>query len=334
MYITDKAVPGPKNTKPDLDIIIEEAKLIAKKLGLNADAIFPYKKKADGFYDPEDIFRVICKASAGTDANLTGILEVEKRDGLSPYAQLRKLKGIYYPAPTYEIAKAGGVEWRYMGQENWAGKPYGNFRRKGGKAKFKLCNQDYSRANEILAKIDKVGRDPNFFLIDHYDVLVEMRDNGLTPELPDFDYLGKSIEEVKKADKYPFWLNLGIVFEHFHTTKTIRAATTRRLVPEQYVEMDPGDAKKLNVRDGEWVRVVTPRGSYEGRASLGTKSRVKPARNRVFSGQIFSPWNLSVADSADPKKNRWLVNNTSHRAFDPVSGQADYKHLKARIEKI
>ena len=47
-----------------------------------------------------------------------------------------------------------------------------------------------------------------------------------------------------------------------------------------------------------------------------------------------SPWNLSVADSADPTKNRWLVNAVSHRAWDPVSGQADYKKSAARIEKL
>jgi hypothetical protein len=29
-----------------------------------------------------------------------------------------------------------------------------------------------------------------------------------------------------------------------------------------------------------------------------------------------------------------MVNSTSHRAWDPVSGQADYKKLAARIEKI
>ena len=57
-------------------------------------------------------------------------------------------------------------------------------------------------------------------------------------------------------------------------------------------------------------------------------------RGKVFPGLLFSPWNLSVADSADPTKNRWLVNLTSHRAWDPVSGQADYKKLAARIEII
>ena len=61
---------------------------------------------------------------------------------------------------------------------------------------------------------------------------------------------------------------------------------------------------------------------------------VRPARNRVMAGQVFSPWTLSVADSADPKNNKWLVNGVTNRLFDPVSGQSDFKHLKARIERI
>jgi nitrate reductase NapA len=101
-----------------------------------------------------------------------------------------------------------------------------------------------------------------------------------------------------------------------------------------YVEMHPEDATDLGVADGEWVRVVTRRGFYEARASIGLDSKVKPARNTVPRGYMFSPWNLSVADSADPAKNRWLVNAVSHRAFDPVSGQVDFKKLAGRIEKI
>jgi anaerobic selenocysteine-containing dehydrogenase len=82
------------------------------------------------------------------------------------------------------------------------------------------------------------------------------------------------------------------------------------------------------------VRLVTRRGNYEARVSVGTMSMIRPARSEVPPGLLFSPWNLSVADSADPAKNRWMVNAVSHRAWDPVSGQADYKKLAARIEKI
>ena len=160
---------------------------------------------------------------------------------------------------------------------------------------------------------------------------MKARDMALTPELPDFDARKIHWSKVPEG-KYPFWLGLGIVYEHFHSAKTIRGATTRRLVPEQYVEIHPEDAEENGLHDGDKIRVHTRRGSYEGRVSIGgVRSKVKPSRNEVPKGYLFSPWNLSVADSADPRKNKWLVNATSHRAYDPVSGQVDYKKLAARI---
>ena len=49
---------------------------------------------------------------------------------------------------------------------------------------------------------------------------------------------------------------------------------------------------------------------------------------------MFGPWNLSVADSAEPEKNKWLANRVTSRIWDPVSGQVDFKKSAARIEKI
>ncbi len=155
----------------------------------------------------------------------------------------------------------------------------------------------------------------------------------MTPDLPDEKYRNRKWEDVPK-DKYPYWMGLGVVYEHFHTAKSNRSPTTRRLVPEMYVEMHEEDAKDLGIKDGEKVRVVTRRGSLEARAQVGTNSLVKPARNSVPRGYMFGPWNLSVADSADPKKNKWLANGISSRVWDPVSGQADFKKLACRIEKV
>jgi nitrate reductase NapA len=174
-------------------------------------------------------------------------------------------------------------------------------------------------------------------LIDQLDLLVHARNNALVPEMPDlafYDDEDKTLSDATAENKFPFWLGLGIVYEHFHTAKTTKGATTMKLVPEQYVEVNEEDAERYGLEDGEKVRVVTRRGTYEGRVSVGTESMVKPARSEVPPGYLFSPWNLSVADSADPAKNKWLVNAVSHRAWDPVSGQADYKKLAARLEKI
>ncbi len=346
---------------PDMDLAIDKAKAIGKKLGLDVDKILPYQKTLTNpygqkFYDPQEVFRDILKASKGSDADLSGMLEVEQKDGTPLYEQLRRLRGIQWPAPNYESAKKGGTPRRYMGQEVWEGKPYGAFAHPDGKAKFKLCEQSYDRIHEVCGKLAAIGEavgalarqgaspqeilaaaEKQPFLIDQNALLIQARDDALPPELPDlafYDDKSKSLEDARKENKYPFWLGLGIVYEHFHTAKTIRGATTMKLVPEQYVEVSVEDAKQYGLEDGEQVRLVTRRGFYQARVSVGTESMVKPARSEVPAGYLFSPWNLSVADSADPTKNRWLVNLTSHRAWDPVSGQCDYKKLAARIEKV
>ena len=356
LYICDGTVNPPPNCRPDMDMAIDKCKVLAKKLGMDGEKILPYQKKikmGNGLmaYDPQEVFRDIIAAGKGSDADFSGLLEVEEKDGVTPYDQLRSLRGIQWPAPSYEIAKAGGTPRRYLGQEGWAGKPYGAFRHPDGKAKFKLCEQDYTRIKEITDKLMAYGdkRAPGegpFFIDDMHTegplagqpkILVEARNAGLPPELPHLDAYGDvklTLEDHKTQNVYPFWLGLGVVYEHFHSAKTIRGATTQKLVPEQYVEINADDAKRFGIKDGMRLRLVTRRGSYEARASIGQKSMIRPARSEVPPGLMFSPWNLSVADSADPKKNRWLVNSVSHRAWDPVSGQCDYKKLAARIEVI
>ncbi|MEJ2095008.1 MAG: molybdopterin dinucleotide binding domain-containing protein, partial [Gammaproteobacteria bacterium] len=331
--ICEKAAEPPPGCRPDMDMVIDKGREIAHLLGLDGERIFPYQRREDGTYDSEEVFRDVCRATVGTDTNLTGILKVEELDKTSPYEQLKKLRGIQWPAPTYEIAKAGGTKRRYMLQEGWENRPYGYFRTKDGKVHFKLCEQDYSNRKELTAKLMDFGRKKGYYTIDHIDLLTEARDKGLTPDLPDEEFRDRKWNKVPEG-KYPYWLGLGVVYEHFHTAKSNRSPTTRRLVPEQYVEMHPEDAKVLDIKDGDKVRLVTRRGNYEARAQVGTNSLVKPARNSVPRGYLFSPWNLSVADSADPRKNKWLVNSTSSRVWDLVSGQVDFKKLACRIEKV
>ncbi len=332
--ILQQAALPPKGCKPDLDMVVDKGREIAKLLGMDGEKIFPWKRDKNGFIDTEEVFRDICRASAGTDTDLTGILDREKLDKISPYQQLVELRGIQWPAPTYEIAKNGGAKRRYMMQEGeWKNRPYGYFRTKDGKVHMKLCHQDYSDRKEITRKLMEFGVKKGLYTIDHMDLIKLARDKGLTPDLPDEEYRGRHWSKVPK-DKYPYWFGLGVVYEHFHTAKTIRSPTTRRLVPEMYVEIHPEDARDLGIKDGDKVRIVTRRGSVEARAQVGTHSLIKPARNNVPRGYMFGPWNLSVADSAVPEKNKWLANRVTNRVWDPVSGQVDFKKSAARIEKI
>ncbi|MBQ0720290.1 MAG: molybdopterin-dependent oxidoreductase [Gammaproteobacteria bacterium] len=333
LNIVEQAVMPPPGCRPDLDMVIDKAKGIGKLLGLDMDKTLPYQRGENGFYDAEEILRDVIRASQGSDTDLTGILDVENVDGISPYEQLKNIRGIQWPAPTYAIAKAGGTKRRFMMQEGeWKNRPYGYFRTKDGKVHLKTCRQDYSDRKAITEKLMEFGSKEGHYTIDHMDLLREARDKGLTPDLPDDEFRGKKWSAVPK-DKYPYWLGLGVVYEHFHTAKSMRSPTTQRLVPEMYVEMHPEDAKDLGIEDGDKINLITRRGEFQAKAQVGTKSLVRPARNSVPRGYMFSPWNLSVADSADPKKNKWLVNKTSSRVWDIVSGQVDFKKLAMRIEK-
>ncbi|HJM61966.1 MAG TPA: molybdopterin-dependent oxidoreductase [Alphaproteobacteria bacterium] len=334
LNICQKAAEPPPGCLPDMDMVLDKAKEIGTILGMDMDTVLPYQRKKDGFYDPEEIFRDIILASAGTDTDLTGILEVEKLDGLSPYAQLADLRGIQWPAPTYEIAQNGGTQRRYMLQEGeWKNRPYGYFRTNDDKVHMKLCQQDYSNRKELTKRLMEFGTKEALYTIDHMDLIVEARDKGLTPDIPDEEFRGLPWQDVPE-DKFPYWFGLGVVYEHFHTAKSNRSPTTRRLVPEMYVEINPADATDLGIKDGDKLRVTTRRGWLEARAQVGTNSLVKPARNNVPRGYMFGPWNLSVADSADPEKNKWLANAVTSRVWDPVSGQVDFKKSACRIEKI
>ncbi len=120
LYICDGTKNPPENCLPDMDLAIDKGKGIAKALGLDPDKMFPFEKKikmGNGLmaYDPEDVFRLIVKTSKGADCDLTGMLEVEKEDGIGLYDQLRRLRGIQWPAPTAEIARKGGTPRRYLG---------------------------------------------------------------------------------------------------------------------------------------------------------------------------------------------------------------------------
>lgn len=335
--INSKCVDPQPGYKPDGDIYIELGKRIAKRLGLDPDAVYPksvYVKRKDGAYDTENIFREIIKGTGlpGSDINITGILEVEQKDGKSPYQQLAELGGIQWPAPTYEVAKKGGLKWRFRGQEDkyWPDKTkhYRDFRTADGYLHMKLVHNDYTNREAITAQMANAGVTKGWFFIDNFDVLKQARDAGLTPEVP--------------SAEFPLWCCTGIVYEHFHTARTIRAATSRKLVPEQYVEIHPEDAAALGIKDGDMVRILAKRiNPLTGKncevtckASVGDGSKVKPARNSVPKGMVFQPWNLEVADSPDPGKNQWMTNNLTHRAFDPVSGQMDYKKGVCRIEKV
>lgn len=101
----------------------------------------------------------------------------------------------------------------------------------------------------------------------------------------------------------------------WHTlTRTKRSAVLRRLGPaELYVEVNPKDARQLNVRPNDMVKVSSPRGSITARAFV---------TNSVRPGQVFLPMHYDT------------VNELTFPVFDPHSRQPGYKGCAVAVELV
>ena len=118
--------------------------------------------------------------------------------------------------------------------------------------------------------------------------------------------------------EYPFWLSTGRVLEHWHSgSMTGRVPELYKAFPNAVVFMHPEDAKKLNVRRGSEVRVVSRRG--EMRSRIETRGRNKPPQ-----GLVFVPW----FDASQ------LINKVTLDATDPISKQTDFKKCAVKIVAV
>ena len=118
-------------------------------------------------------------------------------------------------------------------------------------------------------------------------------------------------------DEYPFWLNTGRVVEHWHTgSMTRRIPVLHRAMPEAYVELNPSDAQRMGIRNGDSVKLTTRRGSIVLPASVN--QRGIPAKKQVFVP--FFDENM-------------LINEITLDSFCPISKEPDYKKCSVKVEK-
>jgi len=128
-------------------------------------------------------------------------------------------------------------------------------------------------------------------------------------------------------DEYPFALATGRTVYHFHTrTKTGRTPELQAAAPDAWVELSAADATRLNVAEGDLLRVSSPRGSVEAPARIG----------RLREGVIFIPFHYGywdVGDDAGPDGRPRAANELTMTIWDPVSKQPQLKTGAVRVEK-
>ncbi len=116
--------------------------------------------------------------------------------------------------------------------------------------------------------------------------------------------------------KFPLVLNTGRTVEHWHTrTKTGGIPILQGLSPRAWLEMNPRDASKLDLRPHDRVDVISARGKVHA-VELRITEIVAP-------GQVFLPFHFV----------EWNANNITQSTFDPISREPNYKQCAVRVEK-
>jgi predicted molibdopterin-dependent oxidoreductase YjgC len=115
---------------------------------------------------------------------------------------------------------------------------------------------------------------------------------------------------------YDFILNTGRTVEHWHTrTKTAQVELLNNMVPNAWLEMNPDDAIRLDLKPHDRVTIRSRRGAV---ADLELR-----ITGIVAPGQVFMPFHFSETNS----------NIVTLGAFDPISREPNFKQCAVRVER-
>jgi len=121
-------------------------------------------------------------------------------------------------------------------------------------------------------------------------------------------------ESIDEA--YPFWLTTGRISFQYHTrTMSGVSPTLQKEAAEAYMELNPGDAARLGIKEGERVMVVSRRGEIK------IPVRLTP---RVSRNVVFIPFHF--VESA--------ANILTNPALDPVAKIPEYKVCAVQVTRI
>lgn len=117
----------------------------------------------------------------------------------------------------------------------------------------------------------------------------------------------------KSGKRYPFTLLTGRgTSAQWHTqTRTSKSEVLKRLYSQDiYVEINPRDARALNIAPNQWIWIESRRGKIQARAYL---------TQIVAAGQLFIPMHYKE------------TNQLTFPSFDPYSRQPSYKACAVRV---
>ncbi|HJQ42619.1 MAG TPA: molybdopterin oxidoreductase family protein, partial [Jatrophihabitantaceae bacterium] len=116
---------------------------------------------------------------------------------------------------------------------------------------------------------------------------------------------------------YPVYLTTGRLLQHYQSgAQTRRVSVLADAQPEPHVELHPDLADLHDVQDGDRIRVVSRRGTAEGRVRI---------TDSIRSDTVFMPFHWGGSAS---------VNQVTNAALDPISRMPEFKVCAVRLERV
>jgi formate dehydrogenase (NADP+) alpha subunit len=118
-------------------------------------------------------------------------------------------------------------------------------------------------------------------------------------------------------EEYPFTLTTGRRYESYNTHTQTRhyAAGVKIKQTEETLDIHPDDALRLNINDGDVVRVSSRRGTLTVKAKI---------TSQVVPGLVFMSFHWSEVPT----------NVLTLNEYDPISGTAEFKACAVKVETI
>ena len=127
--------------------------------------------------------------------------------------------------------------------------------------------------------------------------------------------------ETRQEKSSRFVLNTGRYRDQWHTmTRTGKSSILAKSSKAPLLAIHPTDAKRLNIRDGQWL-------SLHNNAGCATlPCELDPG---LTPGNLFAPIHWSGQNASDAS-----VNQCFSSRVDPISGQPDSKHARVELTPI
>lgn len=116
-------------------------------------------------------------------------------------------------------------------------------------------------------------------------------------------------------EEYPFLFTTGRLLYHYHTVISRKARGLEEICSEPVVEINPDDAARLGIEDGEVVEIVSRRGKVKVKAWV---------TNRVPPKVVFMSFHFWEA----------AANFLTIPALDPVAKIPEYKTCAVQVRKV